>query len=122
MYSSSPWLLGLRVSHTDGHTDSARLQLPLFRASAPYCWEMEVSPTPLPGVGFGRSGFLFDSSGQRHPRTYGWGMAPDYANGLPERWLTKRELARHYGFSTRWVELQHHAGLPSQLIGGQRRY
>lgn len=39
-----------------------------------------------------------------------------------EPWLTKRQLAAHYGFSIRWVEAQQTAGMPSRLIGGQRRY
>jgi hypothetical protein len=47
---------------------------------------------------------------------------PSSTYGLPEPWLTKRQLARHYGYSTRWVELQQRAGLPSHMIGGQRRY
>src|SRR4051812_35511517 len=37
-------------------------------------------------------------------------------------WLTKRELAEHLRLSTRWIEQRHHDGLPSQLVGGVRRY
>ena len=40
---------------------------------------------------------------------------------LSERWLSKREVAEHYGFSVRWVEIQIGQGMPSRLIGGQRR-
>jgi hypothetical protein len=40
----------------------------------------------------------------------------------PERWVNKRELAAHLRYSTRWVEQQHHLGLPSEMFGGQRRY
>ena len=40
---------------------------------------------------------------------------------LPERWLSKREVADHYGFSVRWVEIQIGRGMPSRMIGGQRR-
>jgi hypothetical protein len=39
-----------------------------------------------------------------------------------EPWVTKRELARHLRYSTRWVELRHREGLPSVLMGGRRRY
>jgi hypothetical protein len=39
-----------------------------------------------------------------------------------EPWLTKKQLARHLGFSTRWVELRLRDGLPSRLIGGRRRF
>ncbi len=44
------------------------------------------------------------------------------ARGDFEPWVSKRVLARHLGFSTRWVELRHREGLPSQLVGGRRRY
>lgn len=40
---------------------------------------------------------------------------------LPERWVSKREVADHYGFSVRWVEIQIGLGMPARLIGGQRR-
>jgi hypothetical protein len=40
---------------------------------------------------------------------------------LPERWLSKREVADHYGFSVRWVEIQIGRGMPARMIGGQRR-
>jgi len=39
-----------------------------------------------------------------------------------EPWLTKKQVAAHLGFSTRWVELRIRDGLPSKLIGGQRRF
>jgi hypothetical protein len=38
-----------------------------------------------------------------------------------ERWLTKDEVAAHYGFAVRWVELRLAEGMPSELIGGRRR-
>jgi hypothetical protein len=47
---------------------------------------------------------------------------PVPAGPAPERWVTKSELAAHFGYSRRWVELRQREGLPSQLIGGQRRY
>lgn len=47
-------------------------------------------------------------------------MQPTVA-ALPERWLSKREVADHYGFSVRWVEIQIGQGMPARLIGGQRR-
>jgi hypothetical protein len=50
-------------------------------------------------------------------------MDPMYpAAQAPERWWSKRELARHYGFSVRWVESMLGRGMPSRLIGGQRRF
>lgn len=39
-----------------------------------------------------------------------------------EPFLTKGQLAAHYGFSTKWVERQMRKGLPSRTIGGSRRY
>lgn len=45
------------------------------------------------------------------------------ANGITaERWLTKRQIAEHFGFTTRWVELRMREGLPSIRIGNRRRY
>jgi hypothetical protein len=41
---------------------------------------------------------------------------------VPERWLTKRELAAHLAMCLRWVELRQAEGLPSRLIGRRRRY
>jgi hypothetical protein len=40
----------------------------------------------------------------------------------PERWLSKSEIAAHYGYSTRWVERQIRSGLPSLMMGGRRRF
>ncbi len=39
-----------------------------------------------------------------------------------ERFLSKPQIAEHYGFTPRWVELQMRKGLPSRLIGGRRRF
>jgi predicted DNA-binding transcriptional regulator AlpA len=39
-----------------------------------------------------------------------------------EPWLSKRQVANHYGRSTRWVELRMREGLPSRLIGGRRGF
>jgi hypothetical protein len=39
-----------------------------------------------------------------------------------EPWLTKKQVAIHYGYSTRWVELRVREGLPSHFRGGQRRF
>ncbi len=39
-----------------------------------------------------------------------------------ERFLSKRQIAEHSGFTPRWVELQMRKGLPSRLIGGRRRF
>jgi hypothetical protein len=39
-----------------------------------------------------------------------------------EPWLTKREIAAHFGRSTRWVELRMQEGLPSKMIGGRRGF
>lgn len=39
-----------------------------------------------------------------------------------EPWLSKRQIAAHFGFSTRWVELRVRDGMPSQMIGGHRRF
>jgi predicted DNA-binding transcriptional regulator AlpA len=39
-----------------------------------------------------------------------------------EPWLSKRQIAGHYGRSTRWVELRMREGMPSRLIGGRRGF
>ena len=40
-----------------------------------------------------------------------------------EPWLTKRQVAAHYGYrSTRWVELRVREGMPSHMRGGRRRF
>jgi hypothetical protein len=39
-----------------------------------------------------------------------------------EPWLSKRQVAAHYGYSTRWVELRMREGMPSHVRGGQRRF
>jgi hypothetical protein len=44
------------------------------------------------------------------------------AAGPPEPWASKRDVADHYGYSVRWVEYQLTRGMPSVLIGGQRRF
>jgi hypothetical protein len=40
----------------------------------------------------------------------------------PEPWVSKRQVAAHFGFSTRWVEMRVREGMPSQVIGGRRRF
>lgn len=45
--------------------------------------------------------------------------APEKLNG---RYLNKRELAAYYGVSVRWIEYQVARGMPSRLIGRQRRF
>lgn len=39
-----------------------------------------------------------------------------------EPWRSKRWIADSYGYSTRWVERQVARGMPSRMIGGQRRF
>ena len=39
-----------------------------------------------------------------------------------EPWLSKRQLAAYFGFSTRWVELRVREGMPSEVISGRRRF
>jgi predicted DNA-binding transcriptional regulator AlpA len=48
--------------------------------------------------------------------------APAAAPQHAEPWLTKRQVAVHLGFSTRWVELRMREGMPSRLMGGCRRF
>lgn len=40
----------------------------------------------------------------------------------PEPWVTKRELAVHLHVAIRWIEGQHHNGLPHVRRGGVVRY
>jgi len=46
------------------------------------------------------------------------------AVGTPERegWSTKKELADHLRFSTRWVEKKVAEGLPHGQFGSQKRF
>jgi hypothetical protein len=39
-----------------------------------------------------------------------------------EPWLSKRDIAAHFGRSTRWLELRMREGLPSKMIGGRRGF
>jgi hypothetical protein len=39
-----------------------------------------------------------------------------------EPWLSKTDLADHYSFSTRWVELRVRDGMPARRIGGRLRF
>jgi hypothetical protein len=39
-----------------------------------------------------------------------------------EPWLNKGQIARHYGRSTRWIELRMREGLPSRMLGGRRAF
>jgi predicted DNA-binding transcriptional regulator AlpA len=39
-----------------------------------------------------------------------------------EPWLSKRQIAGHYGRSTRWIELRMREGLPSRMLGGRRAF
>jgi excisionase family DNA binding protein len=41
---------------------------------------------------------------------------------MPERWLTKRELAEHLGYSTRWVEYRVREGMPNERLGRRMRF
>ena len=52
------------------------------------------------------------------PPTDNAGVPPE----PPEPWLTKREIARHYHFTVRWVEGMLAEGMPSRIIGNQRRF
>jgi excisionase family DNA binding protein len=39
-----------------------------------------------------------------------------------EPWLSKRQIAAYFGFSTRWVEMRVRDGMPSEMFGGHRRF
>lgn len=36
--------------------------------------------------------------------------------------LSKRQLAERFGYTTRWVELRMREGMPSRMVGAQRRF
>ncbi len=36
--------------------------------------------------------------------------------------VSKRQLAERLGYSTRWVELRVREGMPSRMVGAQRRF
>jgi hypothetical protein len=48
--------------------------------------------------------------------------APARGALTPEPWITKRELAAHLHVALRWIESQHHNGLPHIRRGGVLRY
>lgn len=39
-----------------------------------------------------------------------------------EPWLSKRQIAAHFGRTTRWVELRVREGMPSRMNGGRRGF
>lgn len=39
-----------------------------------------------------------------------------------EPWRSKRQIADYFGYSTRWVELRVRDGMPSEMIGGHRKF
>jgi hypothetical protein len=39
-----------------------------------------------------------------------------------ERLVTKRQLARHLGFSERWIEMQVRDGMPHLRVGSRLRF
>lgn len=74
-------------------------------------------------------------SGQRCPdrvgslgRTGAADRAPGRAGGANqsdpdrERWVTKQQLADHFGVTTRWIERQQRLGFPYLRMGGMNRY
>jgi hypothetical protein len=38
-----------------------------------------------------------------------------------ERWLSLKDLAAHFGRSTRWLEYRLREGMPSAVIAGRRK-
>lgn len=58
------------------------------------------------------------SGGGRHSHA----AAPTPPPSIPEPWVTKRELAAHLHVALRWIESQHHNGLPHVRRGGVLRY
>ena len=43
-------------------------------------------------------------------------------SSVPEPLWSKQQVANYYGYSVRWVETMTAKGMPSRMIGGQRRY
>lgn len=52
----------------------------------------------------------------------GGAVIPFSARTRWEPWLNKRQVAAHYGRSTRWIELRVREGLPSRMLGGRRAF
>lgn len=55
-------------------------------------------------------------------RTASSSELPEGGYGRPEPWVTKRQLAEHLHVAIRWIEGQHHHGLPHVRRGGVVRY
>jgi hypothetical protein len=99
-------------------------------------WREEKLPVPLDSVAYHRKGFILFSSEDRDVRVVVpqslsqsfRGESAIVAIGImkvdkgPEPWIDKRALASCLGFSKRWVEQRTSEGMPSRLMGGQRRY
>ena len=49
-------------------------------------------------------------------------MTHESISSVPERYVTKADVAAQYSMSVRWVEVITAEGCPSRLIGGRRRY
>jgi hypothetical protein len=58
----------------------------------------------------------------RHESRAASAAAPTAADLYAERWLTKRQLAKHLQATPRWVEAQQRLGLPFLRMGGMNRY
>jgi excisionase family DNA binding protein len=42
--------------------------------------------------------------------------------GGREPWVSKQQVAKYLGRSSRWVEHQVRAGMPSRMVGGRRSF
>ncbi len=73
---------------------------------------MEASPIVSPSA----------AAAVRDPQLPGGGGGRRLPEGPPQPLYTKAQIAHHYGFSIRWVEIQLAKGMPSRLIGGHRRF
>jgi hypothetical protein len=76
---------------------------------------MEASPIVSPGA-------VVVSVGDPDPQQPSGGGGRGLLVAPPQPLYNKAQIARHYGFSIRWVEMQLAKGMPSRLIGGHRRF
>lgn len=58
-----------------------------------------------------------------HPEAHASGVViPFPKRSQWEPWVTKQQVANHFQFSTRWVEMRVVEGLPHRQFGSRKRF
>ena len=67
-------------------------------------------------------GFLEEREPGEDPVSGGRLIAFPRTAAAGEPWLSKQQIAGHYGRSTRWIELRMREGLPSRMLWRRRAF